>query len=439
MLDMSEYRTTNGMKNLELYWNFVKFKYMVAPKTNTVKIAHRIATVNRKVVSMKMERALYRDAKLDGKELTAMKVKYIDVQLECSANKFGVNCTFTCHCHDGSCNRSTGFCHTPGCKAGWKGDNCSTSCDSNHYEFGMDCNSTCHCLNGSCNRTFGDCDMPGCKDGWQGTTCSSPCISNTFGFECNSTCHCKEDSCDNTDGQCFKSGCKPGWKEKNCSIHVYYFTIFLLKHKKECDDNTFGQDCKHTCYCLNGTCDKITGICDIPGCKPVYQGETCSSVCDNDFFGSNCSSKCFCKAGTYNSVTGKCKNGMCRDGYIGETCTKNSTLGPSTGIIAGVVSAGVVVAVMVIVLLLYIKQRRITKNKQNNRNYIDGRKDLNAGFSDLSVNVDNGPKNQMNVEVNEIEYANLEPRSNTNRSIKELKTRLLKSSVKEELGKEYEV
>ncbi|KAJ8298905.1 hypothetical protein KUTeg_022965 [Tegillarca granosa] len=228
------------------------------------------------------------------------------------------------------------------------------------------------------------------------------CHQNKYGENCTLDCHCKQKGCFYENGTCFIPGCEAGWHGTSCN--------------KECSANKFGANCTFTCHCHVGSCDRSTGVCNITGCKAGWKGDNC--ICDKDFFGSNCSSECFCKEGICHPETGKCKNDMCRDGYIGETCSKQCENG----------TFGYKCASGCHCLIGSCHNVYGTCNLQGCR----------EGWKDLSVNVDKGPKHQMNVEVNEIEYANLEPRTNTNISIKELKTRLLRSSVKEKIEKEYE-
>ena len=44
---------------------------------------------------------------------------------ECENGKFGENCSMTCNCKIGSCNKKSGECRVPGCVAGFMGNTCS--------------------------------------------------------------------------------------------------------------------------------------------------------------------------------------------------------------------------------------------------------------------------------------------------------------------------
>ncbi|XP_041348900.1 cell death abnormality protein 1-like [Gigantopelta aegis] len=47
----------------------------------------------------------------------------------CDAGTFGDDCSQFCHCQDGPCNYTTGYC-TGGCKPNWTGANCNEGYDS---------------------------------------------------------------------------------------------------------------------------------------------------------------------------------------------------------------------------------------------------------------------------------------------------------------------
>ena len=56
---------------------------------------------------------------------------------------------------------------------------------------------------------------------------------------------------------------------------VYVHLSFLME--TECDNGTFGQDCKQACgKCLRGEqCDHVNGTC-LNGCDAGYQGLECT-------------------------------------------------------------------------------------------------------------------------------------------------------------------
>ncbi|KAJ8305721.1 hypothetical protein KUTeg_016266 [Tegillarca granosa] len=85
----------------------------------------------------------------------------------CADNYFGLNCEKFCHCKNDGCNPENGHCFVPGCKAGYKGVNCTTACGGNVF-----CNSSCNCETGGCDIVTGMCVVPGCRAGWKGKGCN---------------------------------------------------------------------------------------------------------------------------------------------------------------------------------------------------------------------------------------------------------------------------
>lgn len=76
-------------------------------------------------------------------------------------------------------------------------------------------------------------------------------------------------------GKCF---CKDGYTGYKCST--------------KCSNNTFGEDCRNSCECVNGDCNHVTGTCT---CSPGFTGNLCDRPCRSDYYGDNCSSKCLCE------------------------------------------------------------------------------------------------------------------------------------------------
>lgn len=84
----------------------------------------------------------------------------------------------------------------------------------------------------------------------------------------------------------------------------------------ECDDGTFGANCKKRCACKNGAkCDAATGKCL---CPDGYSGEQCETPCPVGKYGAKCDKTCVCENGaTCNVTSGKC---ICGKGFVGEKC-----------------------------------------------------------------------------------------------------------------------
>lgn len=74
-------------------------------------------------------------------------------------------------------------------------------------------------------------------------------------------------------------------------FYYYFWNIFI----SECKTDQFGEDCKFTCHCLNGSCPRETGKCN-GDCEPGWLTETCSqrmgifkySSCLNSYFNCLC-------------------------------------------------------------------------------------------------------------------------------------------------------
>ncbi|CAG2232084.1 PTPRT [Mytilus edulis] len=58
-------------------------------------------------------------------------------------------------------------------------------------------------------------------------------------------------------------------------------------------------------------CDSIEGLCiNTTGCEPGYlYDKYCNKTCDDGHFGKNCTGKCYCLTGTCNIFTGICEDG----------------------------------------------------------------------------------------------------------------------------------
>ncbi|XP_033097912.1 uncharacterized protein LOC117101906 [Anneissia japonica] len=103
------------------------------------------------------------------------------------------------------------------------------------------------------------------------------------------------------------------------STNVTTFTI----SKEVCPYGTFGADCKSTCHCKFGACDRSKGCWNIT-CDNGFHGPQCqeykdSTPCPDGFYGTLCQYKCHC------SLKDKCyKNGTCplgcQEGWGGDDC-----------------------------------------------------------------------------------------------------------------------
>ncbi|XP_041379689.1 multiple epidermal growth factor-like domains protein 10, partial [Gigantopelta aegis] len=119
-----------------------------------------------------------------------------------------------------------------------------------------------------------------------------------------------------------------------CEVEVYV-----------CDAGTFGDDCSQFCHCLNEPCKYATGKCT-GGCKQNWNGQNCSDYefpfirvllvnqvfvipqCDSDHYGLLCGKPCSSRhcnisggQSTCDKQTGRCDNG-CTPGWMEPDCSK---------------------------------------------------------------------------------------------------------------------
>uniref|UniRef100_A0A096LPS9 Platelet endothelial aggregation receptor 1 n=1 Tax=Poecilia formosa TaxID=48698 RepID=A0A096LPS9_POEFO len=183
------------------------------------------------------------------------------------------------------------------CEKGWRGDDCSSSCDDRHW--GPDCQKECKCENGAlCDPVRGVCQ---CPPGFIGRLCEDSCPAGTFGKGCQQRCKCGNGgSCNKATGECT---CQKGFTGTFCA--------------KTCKGS-----CQPRCPCQNeGRC-KGNGVC---ACLAGWTGAICTEQCPEGRFGKNCSEECVCHNGAKcDPLTGRCQ---CREGFTGNRCNEECTAG----------------------------------------------------------------------------------------------------------------
>ncbi|XP_041346758.1 multiple epidermal growth factor-like domains protein 11 [Gigantopelta aegis] len=314
----------------------------------------------------------------------------------CDAGTFGDDCSQFCHCRDGPCNYTNGYC-IGGCKPNWTGTNCN-DCDSSHY--GDLCSKQCssrHCDEttgvSSCD-VRGSCDR-GCDPGWKGTDCLEQCPDGQYGKACGKSCADRKcldssSSCDHVTGKCV-SGCQRGYQYVDCtelcSVGTYGYNCSESCDDRHCSGNqncdryfgnctrgclsgwkltdctvgctgTYGPGCSSSCsarHCKadDAPCDHVTGSCDGP-CDAGWQGDTCTDECDTGKYGDNCAMFCAIRNCVNKDVCprkdGKCVSG-CISGFEGLDCLRAQAVtsnSDSTTIAVSVV-AGVLFVLLIIV------------------------------------------------------------------------------------------
>ncbi|XP_052253077.1 fibrillin-2-like [Dreissena polymorpha] len=257
--------------------------------------------------------------------------------INCSAGKFGQNCTQTCVCVEAnteSCARDTGTCT---CKAGWIGTRCEddkNECSTNPCT----ANSTCQNTNGS---YVCDCNSGYIKsaDG----TCQV-CRSWQYGARCASDCECDTNnslSCSNTNGTCM---CKNGWRGDNCTTNVNECeanTTICNDSLKTCKDElgSYTCNCLYGYTLLDGVCtdideclegtDNCTQMCNNTvggfecGCNPGFSGSGNNCVaCADGKWGVQCNRSCGCVASN-TQICDKATGCTCKTGWQGTTCSED--------------------------------------------------------------------------------------------------------------------
>uniref|UniRef100_A0A8D2M6L8 Multiple EGF-like-domains 6 n=1 Tax=Zonotrichia albicollis TaxID=44394 RepID=A0A8D2M6L8_ZONAL len=159
------------------------------------------------------------------------------------------------HCHTAAATKATK--EGAGSFSLWEGSSSafcvwisplfSTACPDGFY--GLECRQACDCLNGAhCDPVTGQCQ---CPPGWTGARCAQ------------GRCLCP--------GQVSVGGAlpalhgtlEPGLAHRPC----------LLCSPAACPENSYGQNCSHTCRCFNNaTCSHISGRCL---CPEGWTGPSC--------------------------------------------------------------------------------------------------------------------------------------------------------------------
>ncbi|TWW80143.1 Multiple epidermal growth factor-like domains protein 10, partial [Takifugu flavidus] len=208
-----------------------------------------------------------------------------------SRNKCVPRCTMEC---------VHGRCIAPDqcqCERGWRGDDCSSDCDDNHW--GSACRQSCKCKNGAlCDPIKGTCQ---CPPGFVGRYCEDECPAGNFGKGCLQKCKCGTGgSCHKATGECL---CRDGFTGTFCEMTCY-------------------KRCQARCPCQNGGICKGKGICT---CPPGWTGAVCTEQCPEGRFGPNCTEECVChNRGECDTKTGQCQ---CAKGFTGDRCNEECAAG----------------------------------------------------------------------------------------------------------------
>ena len=132
-----------------------------------------------------------------------------------------------------------------------------------------------------------------------------------------------------------------------------------------CSPGTFGPDCVHDCYCLQGQCNPVDGRCK---CPPGYSGYRCEKFCAEGYYGEDCASACTCSSDSFlcHPVLG-C---VCQPRYSGPNCSTPLSIyaqylynnqNQSSGAGAGAVYIGVFICLLVFIAaatLIFLRFRK---------------------------------------------------------------------------------
>uniref|UniRef100_A0AAZ3QTH5 Platelet endothelial aggregation receptor 1 n=1 Tax=Oncorhynchus tshawytscha TaxID=74940 RepID=A0AAZ3QTH5_ONCTS len=254
------------------------------------------------------------------------------------------------------------------CEGGWRGDDCSSACDDQHW--GPGCGQLCKCENGGlCNPVTGTCQ---CPPGYIGRRCEDPCPPGTFGKGCLQKCQCGTGgSCNKVTGECLcrekftgtlfgpncahecvchnrghcnpetghcqcaegftgnrytcavYSTCAHGWVEL---VLICVYVWYLHRCSEECRVGSYGRDCKGVCDCANGSrCYNIDGGCL---CEPGFSGPQCRErMCRHGTYGLQCERTCRCHDThtlSCHPLKGEC---TCQPGWAGLYCNETCARG----------------------------------------------------------------------------------------------------------------
>ncbi|XP_060591770.1 fibrillin-1-like [Ruditapes philippinarum] len=289
--------------------------------------------------------------------------------LVCDEFHFGKECSQTCSCLHGVCDKKTGCV----CDSGWIGDNCNIDVDectagllrcsaANTRCVNTAGGAVCSCKTGYINISNQCIDVDECKDSAM-NKCDQVCVNTNgsytckcqHGFtmlegscqdidECSGMNDCDQ-ICDNTIGS-YRCSCHEGYalnltERKSCSpIHVC-----TEDNSSTCGDNALCmmQDGEIECRCFKGYVKKNDICVDIDECNETpcshicintYGSYTCNcqngyflkedkvtcQVCELFKYGTNCEDICTCVRENTDSCDPKTGQCYCKNGWTGDKC-----------------------------------------------------------------------------------------------------------------------
>ncbi|XP_060570647.1 fibrillin-2-like isoform X2 [Ruditapes philippinarum] len=289
--------------------------------------------------------------------------------LVCDDFHFGKECSQTCSCLHGVCDKKTGCV----CDSGWIGNNCNIDVDectagllrcsaANTRCVNTAGGAICTCNAGYMNISNQCIDVDECKDSAM-NTCDQVCINNNGSYtckcqqgftmfegscqdidECSGINDCDQ-ICDNTIGS-YRCSCHDGYalnltERKSCSpVHVCTEDKSLT-----CGDNALCmmQGGEIECRCNKGYVKKNDICVDINECSETPCSHNCINtngsytcncqigyflkedkvtcqVCDLFKYGTNCEDICTCVEENTDSCDPKTGQCYCKNGWTGDEC-----------------------------------------------------------------------------------------------------------------------
>ncbi|XP_041374088.1 multiple epidermal growth factor-like domains protein 10 [Gigantopelta aegis] len=278
----------------------------------------------------------------------------------CMSGKYGLDCSYTCHCDAANCNNVTGC--SGSCLEGWSGPRCTkgniglrkTAYQSSFY-IGFESHSPRLAVDGKLEQ--GDyakkCIITGGgqKNSWWEVDLQrdyyihdvvihfrTDYLRRKPGVQVHSSMRANQSNaghwCGNT------SASSPNITTLTCDDTARYITLYRSAGDRVmdfcevevfvCAAGSFGDDCSQFCHCRDRPCNHVTGECT-GGCKPNWTGQT---SCDSSHYGELCNNNCSSRhcnvSSSCHNITGRCDSG-CTAGWMSPDCTtkcQGGTFGP---------------------------------------------------------------------------------------------------------------
>ncbi|OWF43871.1 Receptor-type tyrosine-protein phosphatase T [Mizuhopecten yessoensis] len=227
---------------------------------------------------------------------------------------------------------------------------CNTNCSSHCVTCKQTSDQCFECVNGK----HGDvCDLD-CSDNCEDKSCMKDngycleCVPGKHGNECASDCsdNCKDKTCMKNNGNC--TGCITGKAGALCDTNCSSYCETCDQTSEqcfECVNGKYGDVCDQGCPndCKDQSCMKDNGYCS--DCPVGKYGLLCNNSCSETCLNNIC-----------NARSGTCE--------VKETTSLEPQPG-NTGVIVGVVVAGLLLVITITITLFLIRRRKQNSAKQD--------------------------------------------------------------------------